>query len=121
MVDKLYIGALYDAGIVQYDDGSEMDQPVMLLYNRASKRAYRIDGEKISGEEAYQMMMLASQTKSVIPGTYDVEIYVNYDDPDYREMVYRAKDAVKAEVVSDYIEVEEESSSSSEESSSSAE
>lgn len=122
MVDILYIGALYDAGIVQYDDGSEMDQPVMLLYNRgASKRSYRIDGEKISGEEAYQMTMLASQTKSVIPGTYDIEIYVNYDDPDYREMVYRAKDAVKAEVVSDYIEVEEESSSSSEESSSSAE
>lgn len=115
-MDNLYIGAVYDAGKVQYEDGSVMDQPTMLLYNRASKRAYRIDGEEVSGENAYQMSMLASETKLVLPGTYDIEIYVNYDDPDYREIVYHKQNAVKAMVISDYIESEE---SSAEESSSS--
>lgn len=112
-MNTLYIGAVYDAGKVQYEDGSAMDQPTMLLYNRASKRAYRIDGEAVSGENAYQMYMLASQTKLVLQGTYDIEIYVNYDDDDYREMIYHEKDAVKAVIVSDYIN-EEESSSSAE-------
>ena len=118
-MDILYIGAFYDAGTVQYADGSEMDQPTMVLYHRPSKRAYRIDGEKVSGEEAYTMAMLASETKDVFPGFYDIEIYVNYDDPDYRELVYYKQDAVNALTVSNHIE-EEESSSSAEESSSSA-
>ena len=113
-MDNLYIGAVYDAGTVQYEDGSQMDTPTMVLYDRASKRAYRIDGEKVSGEEAYAMRMSASETKVVKPGVYDMEIYINYDDNEEREMAYYKRDAVKAIQVSEYSEEE----SSSEESSS---
>lgn len=109
-MNTLYIGAVFDAGKVQYADGSVMNQPTMLLYNRVSKSAYRLDGEAVSGENAYQMYMLASKTKLVIPGTYDIEIYINYDDADYREMIYHEKDAVKAIIISDYIEADEDSS-----------
>lgn len=112
-MDYLYIGAKYDAGKVEYADGSAMDPPTMILYNRASKDAYRIDGEKVSGEEAYTMTMKASETANMIPGVYDMEIYINYNDNDEREMAYYERDAVKAIKVLEFAEEEESSSEES--------
>lgn len=113
-MDYLYIGAVYNAGKVHYSDDSAMDTPTMLLYDRASKTAYRVDGEEVSGENAYTMRMSALETINVKPGVYDIEIYINYDDEEEREMAYYKRDAVKAIQVSGYVEPEEEEPSNNE-------
>lgn len=101
-MDNLYIGAKYDAGIVQYEDGTAIDFPVTaVLYDRQSKRAYeKLNVTTVSPALGPHIVWDASETKDMIPAMYDLELYKNYNSATEREMIGYERDYVKAQTVS---------------------
>lgn len=111
----IYIGTLFEVGYVQYPDGTQMEaKPDVFLYNRATKgrkQATVGDAELIDDEYVYPVTFPQYTTLELIPGVYDLEIYMHYGSGSPREMLMHIPNYAKAILVSASTQDPEESES----------
>ena len=91
-----YIGTAY-IDYIAYDDGSAFaTTPCVVLYSKSTKRYYKAAVEQsVSGDNTeFQFTFSASQTDTILPGVYSLEIY---DNDDMENMLLRRDNYIRYE------------------------